>query len=261
MGETHGEPLRVTARLAAPSRRYTLAWRHTPRPPAPRSFPDPLGVASHPAPALLPTHLGRARLYTAAAWPHAPRPQRWRTFQLCTPCACVCAVQAVRHEQMVHLTNYCMQVQSAHCGTHEEGNCASFDDLSHAAPHVDFRGAVLPAIYALVADSLLASRRELLTGLREHGGGRRCAANARSLARRLFGCSAVSSHCCCCLPACFTPLVSPLHTSRPHPFLAPSSPLVHTPSSPLPPLSHAWPPGCVRSSASISCLRRVGGPS
>jgi len=174
---------------------------------------------------------------------------------------CRAVQEAVRHEQMVHLTNYCMQVQSAHCGTHEEGNCASFDDLSHAAPHVDFRGAVLPAIYALVADSLLASRRELLTGLREHGGGRRCAANARSLARRLFGCSAVSSHCCCCLPACFTPLVSPLHTSRPHPFLAPSSPLVHTPSSPLPPLSHAWPPGCVRSSASISCLRRVGGPS
>ena len=35
--------------------------------------------------------------------------------------------------RMVHLTNYCMQVQSDKCGMHEEGNCVSFSAIDAAA--------------------------------------------------------------------------------------------------------------------------------
>ena len=76
------------------------------------------------------------------------------------------------HERLVHLTNYCMQVQGEACGSHEEGNCVSFGALDAAVPSVHFRSAVLPRLYALVGDAVLASRRELLVGLKEHGGGR-----------------------------------------------------------------------------------------
>ena len=75
-------------------------------------------------------------------------------------------------ERLVHLTNWCMQVHGEQCGVHEEGNAISFADLEQAAPHVAFRDAVLPRIYALIVDAVLAARRELLAGLREQGGGR-----------------------------------------------------------------------------------------
>ena len=73
--------------------------------------------------------------------------------------------------ELVHLTNYCLQVQSDRCGTHEEGNCVSFDTISADCEQLGFcfRGQVLPQIYALMCDAVLASRRELLLGLREHG--------------------------------------------------------------------------------------------
>ena len=74
---------------------------------------------------------------------------------------------------MVHLTNYCMQIQGEQCGAHEQGNAVSFDDLGTDQPHVRFRECVLPQIYALIADAVLASRKELLHGLREHSNGRR----------------------------------------------------------------------------------------
>ena len=79
---------------------------------------------------------------------------------------------AALRERLVHLTNYCMQVQGDQCGAHEEGNAISFDDLDAATPSTSFRAAVLPRLYALVVDAVLSSRRELLHGLKEHGGGR-----------------------------------------------------------------------------------------
>lgn len=80
---------------------------------------------------------------------------------------------AAMRERLVHLTNYCMQVQGDNCGSHEEGNAISFDDLDTASPGTSFRAAVLPRIHALIVDAILASRKELLHGLKEHGGGRR----------------------------------------------------------------------------------------
>ena len=76
------------------------------------------------------------------------------------------------HERLVHLTNYCMQVHGENCGQHEEGNAISFDDLGSSSPAINFRSDVLPRLYALVVDAVLAARKELLSGLREHGGGR-----------------------------------------------------------------------------------------
>ena len=79
---------------------------------------------------------------------------------------------AVARERLVHLTNYCMQVHGERCGAHEEGNCVSFNDLANSNPSINFREKVLPRLYSLVCDAVLASRKELLLGLREHGSGR-----------------------------------------------------------------------------------------
>ncbi len=87
------------------------------------------------------------------------------------------AEAAAAQTRLVHLTNYCMQVKSDKCGTHEEGNAISFDDLGrNVSPRLDFRHAVLPRIFAIVADAALAARKELIGGLREHGRGRRVCA-------------------------------------------------------------------------------------
>ena len=84
------------------------------------------------------------------------------------------AEAAAAHVRLVHLTNYCMQAQSDKCGRFEEGNAISFDDIGrHVHPQVDFRSDVLPRIYAIVADAVLAARKELVGGLREQGRGRR----------------------------------------------------------------------------------------
>ena len=81
---------------------------------------------------------------------------------------------AAAHVRLVHLTNYCMQAQSDKCGRFEEGNAISFDEIGrHVHPHIDFRADVLPRIYAIVADAVLAARKELVGGLREQGRGRR----------------------------------------------------------------------------------------
>ena len=87
------------------------------------------------------------------------------------------AAAAEAHSRLVHLTNYCMQVQGANCGNYEEGNAVSFDDLdAQLGAGLSFRQTILPHLYALVADAALASRRELLQGLRDHGRGRRICA-------------------------------------------------------------------------------------
>ena len=44
-------------------------------------------------------------------------------------------------ERLVHLTNYCMQVQGDNVGAHEEGNAISFDDLDASSPGTSFRAA------------------------------------------------------------------------------------------------------------------------
>lgn len=70
-----------------------------------------------------------------------------------------------------------MQVKSDKCGQHEEGNAISFGDLdAHAGPSLGFRKAVLPMIYAQIADAVLAARKELLGSLRQQGRGRRVCA-------------------------------------------------------------------------------------
>jgi len=90
---------------------------------------------------------------------------------------CPATEAALAKARLVHLTNYCMQVKSDKCGQHEEGNAISFGDLdAHAGPSLGFRKAVLPMIYAQIADAVLAARKELLGSLRQQGRGRRVCA-------------------------------------------------------------------------------------
>lgn len=83
------------------------------------------------------------------------------------------AQEVKRRERLVHLTNWCMQVHGNNCGAYEEGNAISFADLERASQGIEFYETVLPRIYALIADAALAARKELVGGLKEHGGGRR----------------------------------------------------------------------------------------
>ena len=70
------------------------------------------------------------------------------------------------HDRAQHLTNYAVQKGAKHAGKHERGNCVSFRDLDDAlGPAVAFRQRVVPAMYALIADAVLAARSELLDTL------------------------------------------------------------------------------------------------
>jgi hypothetical protein len=85
---------------------------------------------------------------------------------------------AARH-RLVHLTNYCQQIQGNNCSKYEEGNTASFDDIQASMDPESgcrLREDVLPNVYALVADAVLAARKELVRGLHDYGNGRRVVA-------------------------------------------------------------------------------------
>ena len=69
----------------------------------------------------------------------------------------------------MHLTNFSIQKQYPNTyGKHEIGNSVSFYDLdAHLGPSVGFRERIEPAMHALMADTVLAGRSELLDVL--HG--------------------------------------------------------------------------------------------
>lgn len=93
---------------------------------------------------------------------------RTSSQQYCQPDGAAAVSASGRSQLGAHLTNSSVQSHAANFGAHEEANLLSYSALdAHYGEKVGFCARVLPKIHAMVADAVLASRRELVGGLSE----------------------------------------------------------------------------------------------